>query len=306
MARTFLGVGAKGRLVSKIQIALKDGGYLSGVIDGDYGPGTRRSVTTFQEDNDLEQSGVVCADTWLKLMGTKQPSIEERCLMVTPSIEGHGFTDPHGNWDGAWLTWGIIGFTLKYGMVDKIILNVNKAHPELVKEAFGDKADKLIEVMSGSSSDKQRWADSISVGSRKYNIEDAWEDCFVKFGQMEAVQQEQIKMAVADYFDPAKKTAAKFGLKTELGMGLCFDVHVQNGSVKSSAEAQVKATLSRIANPTERDVRVAIANAVADKSNPRFSEDVRSRKMAFATGSGKVHGYYYKMENWGLGEFPFE
>ncbi len=304
MSRTYLGVGAKGRLAMKVQSALKNGGFLAGKVDGDYGPGSAKAVKGFQEDNGLNATGTVDADTWLRLMGTDGPSLEERCLMVTPSIEGHGFTRAHGNWDGAWLTWGIIGFTLKYKMVDKIILNLYNKNPDCVKEAFGDRADELIEIMGSDSSRKKTWADSVSKGSKKYNLAQPWDSAFVKFGEMEDVQQEQIKQAVGSYYNPAKKTADKFNLKTELGMGLCFDIHVQNGSVKSSAAEQIRATLARIANPTEQDVRIAIANAVANKSNPRFAEDVRSRKMAFATGQGKVHGYHYVMENWGLGEYP--
>lgn len=304
MSRIYVGVGAKGRLVRKVQKALKACEFLKGNVDADYGPGTKKSVASFQEENDLEQTGYIDSATWLKLMGTDGPSMEERCLAVTPSIEGHGFTKAHGNWDGAWLTWGIIGFTLKYGMVDKIILNVHKTDPDCLTEAFGNKTDELLEVMRGDKNKKKEWADSISVGSRKYYIEDAWDKAFLKFGGMEKVQKAQINLAVENYYNPAKKTAEYFNLKTELGMGLCFDIHVQNGGVKSSARTQVKTKLAALTNPTEREVRELIAHAVADKCNPRFKEDVLSRKMAFATGKGTVHGYYYVMENWGLGEYP--
>ncbi len=302
MSRIFVGVGCKGRLARKVQEALKASGYHNSTVDGHYGNGTAKCTKEFQFDNDLAETGSVDAETWLKLMGTDKPSIEERCLQATASIEGHGFTKAHGNWDGAWLTWGIIGFTLKYGMVDKIILNVYEKNPDLVTQAFGDKTSELISVMKADSSSKTSWANSISEGSKKYNLIEPWTSAFKTFGLMEDVQQEQIKLAVKNYFNPAKKTFERFNLKSELGMGLCFDIHVQNGSVKSSARQEVEQVLSGIANPTEQDVRQAIANAVANKSNPRFSEDVRARKMAFATGSGISHGYKYVMENWGLTE----
>lgn len=39
------------------------------------------------------------------------PAALDRSLQVTAAFEGHGFGMLQGNWDGAWLTWGIIGFT---------------------------------------------------------------------------------------------------------------------------------------------------------------------------------------------------
>lgn len=302
MSRIYVGIGCKGRLARKVQEALKAAGYYDGQVDGHYGPGTVGSVKNFQLDNDLVESGTVDAETWLKLMGTDQPSIAERCLQATSSIEGHGFTKAHGNWDGAWLTWGIIGFTLKYGMVDKIILNVHDKNPQLVKQAFSAKADELIEVMQANASRKEQWANAISEGAKKYNLIEPWRSAFETFGQMEDVQQEQIKLAVENYFNPARRTFDSFSLKSELAMGLCFDIHVQNGSVKSSARQKVEQLTG--SNSSERDIRVAIANAVAEASNPRFVEDVRSRKLAFAAGTGIVHGYHYVMENWGLTEEP--
>ena len=47
-----------------------------------------------------------------------------------------------------------------------------------------------------------------------------------------------------------------------------------------------------------------IANVVAEGSKKEFVEDVRKRKLTFATGSGKVHGANYRVDGWGLGEFP--
>ena len=36
-------------------------------------------------------------------------------------MEGHGFTMVAGDFDGAGLTWGIIGFTLKHGEIQRIV-----------------------------------------------------------------------------------------------------------------------------------------------------------------------------------------
>jgi hypothetical protein len=43
---------------------------------------------------------------------------------------------------------------------------------------------------------------------------------------------------------------------------------------------------------------------VADASAAKWREDVRSRKMTIATGSGEVHGWPYPLRNWGLQDLP--
>jgi hypothetical protein len=52
---------------------------------------------------------------------------------------------------------------------------------------------------------------------------------------------------------------------------------------------------------TEQELRVIVANAVADAS-ASFKEDVRSRKLTVATGTGKVYGETFILSNWGLDE----
>ena len=68
--------GSKGADVAKLQARLKATGFLSGVADGDFGPGTEKALKAFQAANGLEEtgiatsadqnvlfaSGVICAD----------------------------------------------------------------------------------------------------------------------------------------------------------------------------------------------------------------------------------------------------
>ena len=49
--------GSKGDEVKPIQEALKAQGFLTGSADGDFGPGTERAITAFQEANGLEATG---------------------------------------------------------------------------------------------------------------------------------------------------------------------------------------------------------------------------------------------------------
>jgi hypothetical protein len=81
---------------------------------------------------------------------------------------------------------------------------------------------------------------------------------------------------------------------------------VQNGGVKATARQQIDAELSENPVASERDRRIIIANAVADKARAEFREDVRSRKLTLATGAGKVHGLTFLLRNWGLDDLPAE
>jgi hypothetical protein len=45
------------------------------------------------------------------VMNQRVPAVFDRSLQLTAAFEGHGFTKLEGNFDGAGLTWGIIGFT---------------------------------------------------------------------------------------------------------------------------------------------------------------------------------------------------
>ena len=66
-AQGILTVGAKGEAVTRLQQRLKDLGYLSGKVDGQYGGGTKRAVIAFQRRNGLDTDGIAGQETLAKL-----------------------------------------------------------------------------------------------------------------------------------------------------------------------------------------------------------------------------------------------
>jgi hypothetical protein len=228
---------------------------------------------------------------------------QERSLQLTAAFEGHGFTLAQGNFDGAGITWGIVGFTLKHGELSKIVLNMFDTNPVLVQQSFGDNTEELIEILKSPKAVQMRFANSISVGTTKTAIKEPWRSGFRTFGEIAEVQALQLELADKDYGQPAAKTANTLGLKTELGQALAFDIHVQNGGIKASARKEIDTALQENPITAERELRVIIANAVADASTS-FREDVRSRKLTIATGAGKAHGELFVLSNWGLDESP--
>ena len=303
MAKVILGKGSRGELVRKVQLALTSQGFDPHGADGRFGKDTEAAVKTFQHASALEPTGRVDAVSWTKLLGSPIPSVQERSLELTATFEGHGFTLAQGNFDGAGITWGIIGFTLKHGELGKILLTVFDANPDLVRQAFGNATDELIQVLNSPKAVQMQFADSISIGTSKTTIREPWRSGFTAFGEIPEVQALQLELADQDYGQPAAATANALGLTSELGRALAFDIHVQNGGIKLSARKEIDAALEETIITTEEELRVIIANAVADASSS-FKEDVRARKLTIASGTGKVHGELFVLANWGLDESP--
>lgn len=271
-------------------------------IDGSYGKDTRKAVRAFQRQSGLQVSGEVTVPTWCKLVHRPVPPVRDRALQLTAAFEGHDYTLAQGNFDGAGITWGIIGFTLKHGELTRIVLELQARHPALVRQAFGAKTDELLAVLRAPRAQQMAFANSISVGPKKVRLAEPWRSAFRHFGELPEVQAKQLQRAVRDYFRPAKQTARALGLKTELGVALAFDIHVQNGGVSSTARAAIKRHLAEHPIEREQERRIIVANAVVSQSLPRFRQDVRSRKLTIATGAGTVHGELFVLRNWGLAD----
>lgn len=305
MPRVLFARGCRGGIIKKIQRNLGQKAYYTGRLDGLYGGGTERTVLLYQTEHDLEATGKVDDVTWKRLMQADAPSVYERCLELTAAFEGHGFGMIQGNWDDAWLTWGIVGFTLRHGELSRIILEVFETNPGAVRDPFGDLTDELIRVMRASRAEQEAWANRISEGPTRFTVAAPWRSAFARLGDQEAAQAVQIRHADERYFTPARKTARRYRLNTEQGVALCFDVQVQNGGIGPDARAAIKAALQAGPPQDERALRTLIANAVADHAKPEFREDVRSRKLTIATSTGQVHGERFDLASWGVGEYPW-
>lgn len=302
MPRRLFARGAQGELVRGFQGALLQLGFAIGSADGVFGRLTENAVRAFQVAAHLPVTGEVSDLTWTTLTRSPVPKLQERCISVTAVFEGHGFTVVQGNFDGAGMTWGIIGFTLKHGALGRIILRVQQEQPELLAGIFGDDVHELLRNMRAPVVRRLAWADGLSLGTSKVRIAEPWGMKFRHLGEQPLVQRIQLELADHDYFQPALKTAKRYQLETELGVALAFDIQVQNGGISPKTQAQINAALKRKRATNEGQRRVIIANAVADNARARYREDVRRRKLAFARGTGRVHGIEVRIRDWGLDE----
>jgi hypothetical protein len=295
----------RGETVRKIQRFLSDSSFCPGTIDGIFGDKTEKALRDFQAKKGLGFApGKVDDQTWQALFHSPIPSIFERSLQLTADFEGHGFCKVSGNFDDALLTWGIIGFTLKHGEIQKIIQEVNDKHPGLLKTAFGDLCGVLLSKLEATRDKQVEWANSISMGQKRNRVLPEWETAFGKLGEFVEVQKIQMDR-VAHYWERAMKDAAKFQVKSEMGLALCFDIAVQNGGIdEKTEEVRIRQILQESPAVSEQKIRVAIATVVAENSNPKWIEDVRKRKLTLALGQGTVHGAQYSLDSWGVADIP--
>lgn len=302
MARTIIGPGAHGEIARTVQNVLLGRSFLQPQqVDGWYWNGTQAAVSRFQTSVGVNANGIVDDVTWAALLpGIPIPSLLERCLALTAAFEGHGYGLPVGDFDGAGLTWGIIGFTLKHGEVGEILREIQTDNPTLIQEMFGPHAAELLRILKRPIDDQLRWAQTITVSGGR--LAEPWRTSFQTLGASADVQRIQRAHAERDYFVPACETAAGFGLKTELGAALCFDIHVQNGGVSKRARAAIKPATGG----PESTLRESIARAVGNAARAAYRDDVLARKLTIARGRGKVHGADYELENWGLADIECE
>jgi hypothetical protein len=103
-------------------------------------------------------------------------------LGLTAAIEGHGFTLAQGNFDGAGITWGIIGFTLKHGELTRIVLDLEAHTPGIVERAFEEDTDRLLAVLRAPLAAQLAFADDLSIPARKVRLAEPWRSRFDWFG----------------------------------------------------------------------------------------------------------------------------
>jgi hypothetical protein len=303
VSRVLCGPGSRGDLACTLQKALVTAGLPLGKVDEIYGNDTAKAIRDFQQQSNLAATGIVDDTTWTVLTRLPAPTLFERCLQLTAAFEGHNYTLAVGNFDGAGLTWGIIGFTLSNGEVQSLLTALDAANPQWIDAAFGANAARLRRMLGSPLAEQKAWAQRNTVEGG--GLAEPWKAGFAALGNLTPVREAQRRKALRDYYEPALRTAQRQGMTSELGIALAFDIHVQNGSIKDTAAAAISRQLAQLPNTTERVRREIVANAVADASKPEFREDVRSRKLTIARGSGTVHGRAYGLANWGLAEVPF-
>jgi hypothetical protein len=289
----------RGALVYRTQQRLTQRGFSTKGIDGIFGGGTHGALAAFQRASGLPDNGALDDETWPALFpATARPTEFDLALALTSTFEGHGFKKAVGNFDGAGLTWGIIGFTLAGGELAKVLNDIDAALPGSLDQAFGALGSELRDVITRPKPDQIAWADSISLGGQKLHLREDWASGFSRLGATEAAQNAQIERARDRYWAIAQRDADRYEITDAPGLALCFDIAVQNGGINEGP--QIHTALAEESDPSPQRRREIIAEQVALGSRKIYQDDVRSRKMTIATGQGTVHGGRFVTADWGI------
>ena len=294
-------------LIEILQTALTRQGFPVGLIDGDFGGKTESSVSTWQKVHGRTETGAVSEDDWAAITGLEPPSMFDRLLHVTARFEGTGMTGVVGNFDGAFLTFGIIGFTLKHDL-PALLTDIENEIPDKARTAFGrDRWTTLLQVAQAAPEGREEFGNQVSIGPRKVGVLKPWKEAFERLGTVPEVQRLQLEHAFSKYYKGiALRDGNEFGAKSMRDLAVFYDTAVQNGGINRKKRELIQAALA--ANPRARGERRRLlwATAIAEGSSVRFRDDVFSRRSTLATGAGTVHSARFDLECWGINDRPVD
>ena len=237
-AYTTLKSGSKGEAVKQLQRRLKELGYYSSTIDGDYGSGTKTAVKAFQKKNGLTQDGIADAATQKKLYNSSAISA------ATDKVESSDYT------------------TLKSGSKGEAVKKLQQRLKELgyytkaIDSEYGSgmvTAVKSFQKKNGltqtgiadATTQKKAFATSAIAANDKVATDDTTTDATLKRGSMgEAVKKLQRRLKELGYYDATVDgdygsgtvTAVKaFQKKNGLTQTGTADVTTQNKLYSSTA-----------------------------------------------------------------------
>jgi hypothetical protein len=295
----------------RIQKALKNAGFYENEPDGLFGDRTDAAVKDFQARSGLAVDGKVGPATWEKLFpaepsasGVATGDLASRCLALTGSFETgrpapECFAAVTGNFDGQGISFGALQWNFGQETLQPLLRKMFANHRDIAKTIFGSDLETLERAVDGGKADCLAFAEAIQ-DSTKNTVNPPWKEMFRSLGLTSQFQEIEIEGA-ASYYARAVRLCSDYGLRTERGRALMFDICVQNGSIPDRVKTQIFADFDKLGqalapeNAEVERMRI-VANRRAEASNPRFVEDVRRRKLCIAEGKGVVHGISYDLE----------
>lgn len=292
--------GSVGVDVGHLESRLFELRLYQGSIDNTFGEGVESAVKAFQRLNALPADGVVGDRTWARLFVTG--NLNQRCLALTGSFETSTgppgcYATLAGDFDGQGLSFGALQWNIGQGTLQPLLTEMISQHEKVAAVIFRQNFDGLRSILASSKEAQLTWARGISQ---------PWRAMLKALGLTTEFQAIQVKHA-ASFYAAAVALCVRFGLTTERGTALMFDISVQNGSIHEVVEALIRADFALIpkdAMPMDAELARlrSIANRRAEASAAAYVEDVRARKLTIANGTGTVHGAVYDLERqFGIG-----
>ncbi len=312
--------GSLGSEVARIQQRLKELRLYRGPVDGQFGGGTESAVIAFQRSRKLTADGKVGRLTWKELFGGRIPTpsiaakpLDFRVFALTGSFETGApvpecFSGLAGDFDGQGMSLGVLQWNFGQGTLQPLLSQMLAKHSTTMTRIFHAHLPVLRAVLNDSPTGQLQWVRSIQAPSRR--LVEPWAGMFKSLGRTDQYQQIQLK-AAGRLLGRARTLCASYGLGTERGVALMFDILAQNGSISATVEATIRQEFRGLGSLRGADREVGrmrvIAIRRAEAALPQWVADVRARKLTIAEGAGSVHGKRYELAGmYGIRLEPFQ
>lgn len=244
-----------------------------------------------------------------KDVGSNRPrldaaALDYKCLALTGTFETNSgppecFAGLSGDFDGQGLGFGALQWNFGQRTLQPLLKDAISEHQAVVRSIFQSQFDALAAALASESPEQMRFARSIQHPVKRL-IEEPWRSMFRALGRTPEFQAIQVRHA-ADLYRGATALAGEYGLWSQRGIALMFDIQAQNGGISPLTRAQILADFASIPaslgkSQHEVERMTIIANRRADAANANLVEDVRARKLCIARGRGVVHGVPYDIE----------
>jgi hypothetical protein len=215
-----------------------------------------------------------------------------RSLALTGSFETGKlppdcFSALAGDFDGQGISFGALQWNIGQGSLQPLLKQMFEKHESLVQSIFNQHTDQLKSLANAPLPAQLAFCRSIQAKGR---IQEPWQTMCTALGRTPECWAVQTNLAAKTY-QSALRLCNQFGLTSERGVALMFDIVTQNGSISAPVKAQILADYP----PGEVPRMVSIANHLANAANPKYRDDVHARKLLIAIGQGIVHGICYDL-----------
>jgi hypothetical protein len=237
-------------------------------------------------------------------------SLSQRCLALTGSFETGKypldcFSGITGDSDQMGLSFGALQWNVGQGTLQPLLTQMFQQHLDVARNIFHEHLDTVIALGTAQRCDQLAFVRSVQI---RGVLQEPWQGMLITLGRTPEFQAIQTQHA-CQIFQQALQMCGAYGLLSERAVALMFDIATQCGSITAIVRAQIMADFTHLAQPdsaNEVAKMCMIANRCAAAADPKYVDDVRTRKLTIANGTGNVHGIEYDLEGvFGLTLNPF-
>lgn len=223
-------------------------------------------------------------------------TVRDRVLSITACFQARStYRTVTGNDDGLLVRAGLMRWSLGMATLQPLLKEMIRRSPDVMVEHLGPVRGRLLASLAEG---KTPWRDAAidltgaSIGARSRALLPEWQS------GLESLMGSAIGIAVqrdamAPLLDEARGWCSTYGVETERGLALFFDIRVQHGGIEPHCKARI---LDRIRPGMADQERLAIvAEECVASGLGRRRGVVLSRKLCIIHGKGDVDGRTYDL-----------